>query len=453
MKPANRLNEIFRRKMTCLAAATISTCLYAATAIAEGEAPAAPTSVTEAITNGKPMTSFRLRYEHVDQDGLTDANGLTLRSLIGWQTAPFHDVSIAAQLINVAQFQDNFNDGVPYSGPIYSGSNQPGKASYAKIVDPDYTGINQLYIESSAIDKTRIRLGRQQINLDNVRFIGDIGFRQLMQVYDGVSVLNKSIPDTEVYLAHIESVRQINTKLRTDGALEIANIKYHLSPSESIIGYGYFSSFEDLGFGKAWFGAGNDSKDQSNKILGLRLDGAHKLNDDWKLLYTAEYAKQQDYSGGDNRIDAHYYKVGAGASYGNFSLRADQELLSSNDGKYAFQTPFGTNHLFQGWVDRFLTTPKEGIQDTFITATYKFSDFAFFADYHWLNSDKNFNQVGGGSGDQYGTEWNAAATYNYSKNILTKIEYGKYSERDQYVATANRIRDTEKIWLTVMYSF
>ena len=253
-------------------------------------------SFLDAVMAGKNMTSFRLRYEHVDQDALTDANGLTLRSLIGWQTAPFYDVSLAAQLINVWQIQDNFNDGVPYSGPIYAYSNHPGMAAYAKIVDPDYTGINQLYADITALPDTRIRLGRQQVNLDNVRFIGDIGFRQLMQVFDGASALNKSIKDTEVYLAHFEQLRQINTKLRNDGALEIANVKYRFSPTESLTGYGYFSSFEDLGFGKSWFGAGNDGADQSNKVLGLRLDGAHKLNDDCKLLYTAEYAKQTDYA-------------------------------------------------------------------------------------------------------------------------------------------------------------
>ncbi len=449
MKPATLHTHTLMRRIRCLGVSILLAGAYPVSAAAESEPASAPASISEAISSGKPMTNFRMRYEHVDQDGLTDANGLTLRSLIGWKTAPYHDVSLVAQLINVAQLQDHFNDGVPYSGPIYAYSSHPGKATYAKIVDPDYTGVNQLYLESSAISNTAIRLGRQQVNLDNVRFIGDIGFRQVMQVYDGVSVLNKSIADTEVYVAHFESVRQINTKLRTDGALEVANVKYKFTPTESISAYGYFSSFNNLGYGKAWLG--NDNADQSNRTLGLRLDGAHKLNDDWKLLYTAEYARQQDYSGGDSRIDAHYYKLGAGAALGNLSLRADQELLSSNNGLYAFQTPFGTNHLFQGWVDRFLVTPKEGIRDTFITATYKIGDFVFFADYHWLNSDKNFNRVGGGSGDQYGKEWNLAASYSYHKNLLAKVEYGQYSERDQYAA--GRIKDTDKLWLTLLYTF
>ena len=71
-----------------------------------------PTTLMEAITMGKPMTSFRLRYENVDQDGKAEqANTWTMRSLIGWQTKPLNNFSIAAQLINVAQFNNDFYDG------------------------------------------------------------------------------------------------------------------------------------------------------------------------------------------------------------------------------------------------------------------------------------------------------------------------------------------------------
>lgn len=481
--------------VACTSLALLS---MAQTAMAEDAADSEYT-LLDSIKQGKPLTSFRLRYEEVQQDGLQpptivgatknptatkdleDAEGLTLRSLIGWQTAPFHNFSFTAQAINVSKFNDDFNDST--NGTLINAvSNQPNKVQYAKIVDPDDTDVNQLFVDWTGIKNTRLRLGRQQINLDNVRFIGDIGFRQVMQVFDGMTVLNKSIPDTEIYAGHIERVKQITTELRGDGALEILNAKYRISPTESLVGYAYLSGFSDLGFGRAWFGnagvagtatvnAGlaqgkngkaNQLADQGNKIFGVRLDGVHKIDDDWKALYTAEYAKQTNYDGGDSRIDAHYYKFGGGAAYGNFTLRADQELLSSNDGTYAFQTPFGTNHLFQGWVDKFLATPVEGIKDTFLTANYKYGDFMFFADYHVYKSDEDFNKVGGGKGDKYGTEWNAAVTYNVNKNIMTKLEYGKYSEDDHYtlLPAANtvagnrgRIRDTEKVWLTAMYTF
>ncbi len=476
----------------------ITISIYSAIAAFSGQAFAEETPAPEdeytfmdAVKEGKNLTSFRLRYEHVDQDGLQptttvgtkanptanqelkDAEGLTLRSLIGWQTAPYKNFSFAAQLIDVTKFIDNFNDSTNNT-LINGASNQIRNVEYAKIVDPTYTGINQLYVDWTGLKNTRFRLGRQQVNLDNVRFIGDIGFRQVMQVFDGVSVLNKSIPDTEVFLSHFERVRQITTKNRDEGALEIANIKYRISPTEYLIGYGYLSDFEDLGFGNAWFGAGtlnnngkpNAAADQSNKTFGLRLDGVHPFNPNLRALYTAEYAKQTDYQDGDSRIDAHYYKVGGGVGIDNFSIRADQELLSSNDSKYAFQTPFGTNHLFQGWVDKFLATPRQGIQDTFVTATYKWDDLQFFADYHIIKSDEDFYTVGSGTarnGSKYGTEWNVAATYNIDKNWMAKFEYGKFSEDDHYAAAANtansvagnrgRIRDTEKLWLTAMYTF
>lgn len=414
----------------------------------------------DSIKEGKPMTSFRLRYENVQQDGngvapfntvpLEDAHALTLRSLIGWQTSPFHNFSFAAQIINVTKLNDNYNDGTSFT-PINAASNQPDKLGYAKVVDPDHTNINQAYVDWTGIKNTKFRLGRQQTNLDNVRFIGDIGFRQVMQVFDGVSVTNKSIADTSVYLAHFESVNQINTRYRTAGALDIVNAKYSISPTEGITGYGYFSRFDDLGFGNGWFGAGNAAANQSNKTLGLRLDGIHPFNPNLRALYTAEFAKQTDYSGGDKRIDAHYYKLGGGVGIDAFNIRLDQEKLSSNKGVYAFQTPFGTNHLFQGWVDKFLATPRDGIKDTFITATYRLNDLMFFADYHFINADRDFAKVGGGTGDKYGKEWNVAATYNVNSNVMTKLEYGKFTESDQY--NAGRIRDTDKLWLTAMYTF
>ncbi len=444
----------------------------------------------DSVKQGKNLTSFRLRYEHVDQDGLQpatkangaanptansqfdNANAITMRSLIGWQTAPYHNWSFAAQITNVSKLKDDFNDGTN-TVRTNGASNESDRINYAKVVDPDYTDFNQLFIDWTGIKNTRVRAGRQVVNLDNVRFIGDIAFRQNTQVFDGVSVFNKSIPDTEIFLAHFDRVRQIFTTHRS-GDLEIANVRYRISPTEFLVGYGYFSNFENLGLGNAWFGAAalnngtvnNLLADQSNKTIGLRLDGTHPFTPNYRAHYTAEYAKQTDYKGGDSRIDAHYYKLGGGFGIDGFNMRIDQEMLSSNDSKYAFQTPFGTNHLFQGWVDKFLVTPRQGIKDTFVTATYKYGDFLFFADYHDIRSDDDFFTVNGGAlanGNRYGKEWNAAVTWNVDKNWMTKFEYGKYSEDDQFAAAANtptnaasdrgRIQDTEKVWLTAQYAF
>ena len=458
----------------------------AQTSLAEDVADSEYT-LLDSIKQGKPLTSFRLRYENVDQDGfqqkivgagpivpnkkLDTANAFTLRSLIGWQTAPFHNLSFAAQITDVHAFDDNYND-------RRHNLTDPGNNNYANIVDPSYTDINQLFVDWTGIKNTKLRLGRQVVNLDNVRFVGDIGFRQNTQVFDGLSVINKSIPDTEIFAAHFDRVRQVNTELRS-GNIDIVNAKYRISPTESVVGYGYFIDVANLSQnngtptaasfvaqGGNGLGASQDltktaTTDASSKTFGARLDGVHKIDDDWKALYTAEYAKQDDYKGGSPFIDAHYYKFGGGAVYGVWSLRIDQELLSSNDGKYAFQTPLGTNHLFQGWADHFLVTPRQGIQDTYVTFAGSIEKAKISAEYHVYKSDEKFETLGSTAanrkfGDKYGTEFDAGVSYPFTDKILGKLEYAKFNEKDVYGPTLKsgfRKGDKEIIWATAMYTF
>ena len=468
-----KASSSFQRKMfaTCmsLALATLAT-----QAMAE-ETPAvdAPYTFLDSVKDGKPMTSFRFRYETVDQDAfqangvdkLDTANSLTLRSLVGWQTAPYKNFSFAAQITDVHEFVSNNND---RRGNL----SEPGNANYPNIVDPSFTDINQVYVDWTGIKNTKLRLGRQVLNLDNVRFIGDIAFRQNTQVFDGISVTNKSLPNTEIVAAHFEQVRQINTQLR-QGNIDILNGKYRISPSESLVGYGYFVDVANLSQnngnplavstaaqGGNGLGASQDlvktaTTDASSKTIGIRLDGARAINADWKGLYTAEYAKQNDYADGSKLIDAHYFKLGGGAAYAGWSARIDHEKLSSNDGKYAFQTPLGTNHLFQGWSDHFLATPRQGIEDTFITVAGNIEKVKVYAEYHVFKSDEKYASVNGTFGNDYGTEFDASLAYAVNKNLSTKFEYAKFNEQDIYGGKLSPARkgDKEIIWLTAMYTF
>lgn len=427
----------------------------------------APANLLEAIQQGKAMTNFRLRYEHVDQEPLANkANAFTLRSLIGWQTAPLHNISLAAQLTDVHEFNHDFND-------RRDNLSEVGRATYPNVVDPSYTDINQLYVDWTGIANTRLRLGRQQLNLDNVRFIGDIIFRQNMQVFDGVSLLNKSLPDMELFAAHFDRVRQINTALRR-GNVDMLNAKYRLTPSTSLVAYGYLIDVANLSQNNGdasitsataaqagnGLGASQDltpsaTTDASSKTMGVRIDGSAKLSSDWKVLYTAEYAKQDDYRGGSALIDAHYYKLGGGLGYGNWSLRLDHETLSSNGGRYAFQTPLGTNHLFQGWADVFLVTPRQGIKDSFVSVTGNIEKVKLYAEYHVLKSDEQFDSISG-LGDKYGHEFDASISYLVSSKLNAKLEYAKFTESDVYgtsLTAAVRKGDKEIVWLTALYSF
>ena len=418
--------------------------VYASPVFAESNQNQSTESLIDAITNGKSMTNFRLRYENVGQDGFNDANAFTLRSLIGWQTAPFHDLSVGAQLIGVTDFNNEFN-------AKQWNVNTPGKSGYATVQDPNYYNVNQLYLDWTAIPNTKVRLGQQSLKLDNVRFIGNVEFRQVMQVFNGVTVENKSIANTDLYAGCYTRLRKATTSQELSEDTTILHAAYHLSPTENLIGYGY------------WYDANNDKfavtgsaspLNLSSRTVGVRVDGAHQIDDHWKVLYTAEYAKQDRISNGDANIDAHYYKLGLGGSWNGWFARADQELLSSNNSLYAFQTPLGTNHLFQGWVDKFAaSTPVQGIQDTYLTAGGKWQDLTLLTEYHWFDADKDFTS-GTGKGSRYGKEWDVSIAYACNKQTTVKLEYGTFSEGDQYTFNpTSRYRNTDKLWLTALYSF
>jgi hypothetical protein len=391
-------------------------------------------SFSETITDGKFKANFRLRYENVNQDGKKETGeAFTLRSLIGYETKPFHGFSVNAEVYGVSPFDDNYND-AKKGDPIAS------RKVYPVIADPEDYDFHQIYLQWANADNN-VKLGRQGMILDNWRFVGDVRFRQNWAVFNGLSFMNKSLPNTTINLAHFEQVKQVNTKIE-DADIEIANVKYAITPTTSVSGYGYFIDWN-----------GKTLEPTSTKTYGVRLDGSQKIDDQWKVLYTAEYAKQDDYKDGSDLIDNYYYLIGAGAGYSDWFVRVDQEKLSGNSDSKAFQTPLGTNHLFQGWADVFLSTPNEGIEDTMIIAGGKLMGATIKAEYHWINSDRNFAKIGGGTGDNYGTELDLGVYYKFTKQISGSVEYANFSEDDEYKNAASRKRDIEKIWVTAIYSF
>lgn len=382
----------------------------------------------EAVMSGTPILNLRPRYENVDQNqpGLETGEAYTMRTLAGWKTGTWRGLSATAELIDVGRASDDYNDSLN------------GNARYPVIADPDNTDINQLYLDYAGLPDTLVRGGRQSIKLDNVRFVGNVEFRQVMQVFNGVTVENKSLPNTRLYAGYLGRVKTINTRQHDSNTI-LLNAHYAVTSDDALIAYGYLQDQRDAIAASAFQGVA--PTDASNQILGLRADGAHPLNQQWKLLYTLEYAKQSDYADGDSRIDADYFRIGAGARWGNYSLRVDRETLASNDGLYAFQTPLGTNHLFQGWADQFLVTPRQGIRDDYVSGSAKIEKAQVLAEYHSLKSD--FGSI------DFGNEFDIGVSYPLLQKLLGKIEYADYQAGD---AASGKV-DVTKFWLTLIYNY
>lgn len=402
-------------------------------------APVQVQSVYDALMQGKSVSQFRLRYEYVDQDNKADdANAFTLQALLGWQTASYLDTSITAQLINISHLNQDFYDN-------NLGKNHPSQLP--TVPDPEITDINQLYIDYAGIPKTNVRLGRQIIRLDNTRFVGDIVFRQSSQVFDGLTVTNHALSNSEILFGHYEHLRQSTGKYRNTN-FDIAHFSYKYLPKASVTAYGYFIDQADTG-------QNTGVADNAHKDIGLRFDGAIDINPDWRWLHTVEYARQTAYQGGSREIDASYSKIGLGLGYQQWFARVDQEVLGSHDGLYAFQTPMATLHPFQGWADMFSVTPRQGMVDRFVTFGSTVDQWIILSEWHQLSADTHF-QTPTGMGEDYGHELDLSLAYQFTPQFQAKLEYAQFREDDILGATSaasTRKPDVTKSWVTLLYQF
>ncbi len=379
----------------------------------------------DAVTGGKISGMLRLRYEGVDQDNaLKDAAALTLRSLVGYETKPLGGFSVNVQAYGLSPIVRDYND-------AKKGNPHTDRRQYSVVADPEDYDLHQAYIQW-ANKGNKVKLGRQNMFLDNWRFIGDVRFRQNWAVFNGISYVNTMIPDTKVTLAHFGQVKRVTTRLDSIKAT-ILNANYKITKTTSVTGYGYWSELEE-------------APAASTKTFGIRLNGKEKVSDGLSALFTAEYAKQDDFADAGN-IDNDYYLVSAGLGIGSWQFRINKEMMSGTDASSTkpFQTTFGTNHLFTGWSDLFLSTPSTGIDDTFFTAVGKFKGAKIKAQYHIIDAD-NKNASGD---DEYGTEFDLGIYYKFKKNVIGSFEYAKFNQEDSSLGKP----DTEKVWVTGIYKF
>ncbi|WP_420590110.1 hypothetical protein [Bacterioplanoides sp.] len=389
-------------KKTILATTVLATSLAGATSVQAD-------AVTDAIKAGKTTISLRLRNENVERDVDTNdsANAATLRTRLTYQSADIAGISVLAEVDNVTALTDtNYNDGVN------------GKTTEQKIIDPEYTDVNQFYFQYKNAETT-VKLGNQRILLDNQRHVGGVGFRQNEATFDAISVTNTSIPDTKIYLAGFNNRHTITgADTLEDGFL--GNVNYKMGKELSLTGYTYL--LNDIG-GTTDF-----------NTYGLRATGAVNI-----AVYEVEYAIQnKEVAGAD--FDTSYYNVAAGVKLDGVTVKLGQELLGSDDGKAAFATPLGTNHKFNGWSDNFLGgNGNDGFEDTYLNVVTKVAGLKLVGQYHSFAGDN--------SGDDLGSEYGFVVAKKIN-NYSLSLKASQYDASDK-----SGKADTTKVWLTATAKF
>jgi len=372
---------------------------------------------------GQFKVNLRYRYEMADVAGGNEtAHANTLRLRLGYLTPKFHGLQ------GYAEYEGNLAMQKDYFAPK---SNWKGDPTRDVVADPQTSELNQLWVSYKGIPDTEIKAGRQRIKIDDDRFIGNVGWRQMEQTYDGVIVTNKSIENLTLKAGYIGQVQNIWSQ-EDAVQLPFANVNYKFKDIASVTGYGYwYSDYEEGQAGK------------SAQTYGLAVTGSPKITKDIKLHYRAEYGFQTGYANNPGSFTLGRYSLMAGASFMGLTAKAAVEELGAN-GTQAFQTPFGTNHKFQGWADVFLVTPKDGVRDVNATLSAKPLGIKMAFVYH------NFQSVT--NSINYGNEYDFLITKKFGKHYQILAKYAYY-DADETAVGNTKNKDVNKFWLQASVSF
>ncbi|MEK7840970.1 MAG: alginate export family protein [Pseudomonadota bacterium] len=385
-----------------------------------------------ALAEGKLSGELRYRYEWVEQQGFSlKARASTLRTQLGYDTGDYRGFGAFVQL-----------EDVRHVGAERYNSSINGLTQYPAVTDPSDTELNQAYVSYKGLPGTALKGGRQVITYDNHRFIGDVGWRQNQQTYDALTLVNTTFSDMTISYAYVTNVNRIFSERHTtlsdvEMQSNLINAAYKGLPAGTLVGYGYFIDYDpNQPFAVT----------ASHRNLGIRFDGSYAAGDH-KWLYTVEHARQDSHADGASTIDATYRYGMIGVDIAGIQFKLNYELLSGN-GVYALQTPLATLHAHNGWADKFLSTPLDGLVDVSVSVGTTLGPVNLLGVYRDYSSDN--------LGYAYGQETDLLATWKAAKNFTLLAKVARYrGDTNATNVTRNLAlsQDVTKYWLQASYQF
>ncbi len=381
------------------------------------------------IEKGRVWLKARYRYEFVDQAGLPkNARASTLSTRVGVESGFFHGFRAGVEGEFVVEIgPDDFNNTIN------------GKTDRPIVADVQSAEVDQAYVESHHIPGVVVLGGRYRENLDNLRYVGSVAWRQNDQTFDGATATITAVPGVTGFYGYIGNVNRIVSDESPVGNLGTTTHLFHLKSKElpigTLTGYTYLMDFFDAAA-------------LSNASYGGFLKGKKPLGGDLTFHYRLEYAGQTNYGNQPVDYDVNYVRVAPGLSWGGLTTTLIYELLGSDNGIAAFQTPLATGHVFNGFADVFLVTPATGLQDYYVDVRYKLpqtgGQLSFLSGMLMIGQFHEFRSAVGGI--DYGSEFDFYAYLPLRHGFFAQLKYANY-QADNFAT------DREKIIFGLGYNY
>lgn len=309
---------------------------------------------------------------------------------------------------------------------IWGGANQVYKS------DPAMTNMHQAWGKYKFTDNLSITAGRMELNYDNARIMGNLGWAAQSRSHD----LLKFTYSDSLYVFDVGVA--YNQDANTPEPKKLIGNYYNKAPNENykVMQYLYYGrSFSGGKFSVLGINRGDeavlDSLGNGKETKFAQLFGGTGSYKFGAVKLAGEAYYQMGKTIGDADISAFMFDVNVSVKAGSIPLTLGYQYLSGDDDPdkvTAFNPWFGTNHKFNGFMDYFYVGNPHGdvgLQDIYLQTSLKTgSKTALIAHLHHFlsavdvkdDTDKSYSST-------LGTEIDLVFNVNLSPDANLKFGY------------------------------
>ncbi len=380
------------------------------------QAQSAASGLREMVTNGTTSLRVRYRLEHVDQADFDErALASTALGRWTWNSARSDAWSFGLEA-----------DYVFWAGIEDFNSTTNGKTQFPIIADPEGGDLNQAFLKY-AVDGLTVTAGRQRINLGSQRFVGGAAFRQNEQTFDALRV-QWFRGDATLDYSYVNNINRIfgpGDGLQPGdwyGDTHLLRGSLQSAPGQEVAAFAYLLDLSN-----------DNGPPNSNASYGISYRGEFDL-----ATVNVTLSRQSEWADNPVTYNAPLYTFRGDFPLGGETvLTLGYELLGSDDGRRAVRTPLGTIHARQGWTDKFLIAPPDGVRDLWFSVAGNLGGARLMGVYHDFTAHQG--------GRSYGSEIGFDVTYTLPNRVGLEFKFARY-DADGYDT------DTTKVWFMVGYS-
>ncbi|MEO0331415.1 MAG: alginate export family protein, partial [Bacteroidota bacterium] len=337
-----------------------------------------------------------------------------------------------------------------------------GNASQIYKNDPGLTNVYEAYGEYRFSPKTAIRVGRQALDYDNARFLGNLDWAQQGRSHDAALLM---LSDSSGWKLHLGAAYNQNVPFEPG---QLSGTFYS--------GVNNYKTMQFAWFHKDWVTANasflvfNDGRQRPDSSLVFRQTygfiGIKQLK---KVKITGELYYQSGTDPANRDVSAWLLAVNATINTSLTPLTLGVDYLSGSDANATSNTAFtplyGTNHKFYGFMDYFYVGNNHGqdgqtagLLDLYVQSKFRLTkNSALIAHLHYFQSPTKIYTMEGTREEVSGTlgeEIDLVYNLNLSKEVNFKLGYSHlFSTESLEALKGGNGRRGQNQWAWAMLTF